>query len=333
MDSDELRRHVAWAADTAGFSGVVRVDVGDASVVEARGLADRAWVVPIDEHTRFGTASAAKGFTALAVLSLVEDGTLRLDTTARELLGGDLPLIADDVTVEQLLCHRSGIGDYFEEDDDLDLADHLLPVPVHTLATAEDHLTVLDGYPTAFPADQGWAYGGFVVLALLAERTSGVPYHDLVHQRVCVRAGLEDTAFLRMDELPGGVARGYLDAEGLRTNVLHLPVRGVGDGGLFTTVGDVHTFWAALRAGAIVGAGLLGALGRRRDDQPPEREGYGLGFWVPPVPGALALEGQDTGVSFRSLDVPGRCRLTVVANTSDGVWPVARVLEDRLVRR
>ena len=42
---------------------------------------------------------------------------LQLSTTARSVLGDDLPLIADDVTVEHLLAHRSGIGDYLDEDE------------------------------------------------------------------------------------------------------------------------------------------------------------------------------------------------------------------------
>ena len=52
-------------------------------------------------------------------------------------------------------------------------------------------------------------------------------------------AGMADTAFLRSDELPGRAALGYLDDDGLRTNVLHLPVRGNGDGGVYTTAADV----------------------------------------------------------------------------------------------
>jgi beta-lactamase family protein len=58
--------------------------------------------------TRLGLASGGKGFTALAVVSLIEEGVLELSTTARSVLGGDLPLIDDRVTVEQLLAHRSG---------------------------------------------------------------------------------------------------------------------------------------------------------------------------------------------------------------------------------
>ena len=52
-------------------------------------------------------------------------------------LGDDLPLIDDRVTVEHLLAHRSGIGDYLDEDADRDVTDYVLPVPVHQLADTE----------------------------------------------------------------------------------------------------------------------------------------------------------------------------------------------------
>ena len=60
--------------------------------------------------------AATKSLTALAVVSLIEDGLLELSTTARSVLGSDLPLIDDGVTIEHLLAHRSGIGDYLDED-------------------------------------------------------------------------------------------------------------------------------------------------------------------------------------------------------------------------
>jgi CubicO group peptidase (beta-lactamase class C family) len=52
------------------------------------------------------------------VVSLIEEGQLKMSTTARSVLGMDLPLIDDEVTVEHLLAHRSGIGDYFDEEID-----------------------------------------------------------------------------------------------------------------------------------------------------------------------------------------------------------------------
>jgi CubicO group peptidase (beta-lactamase class C family) len=45
---------------------------------------------------------------------------------------------------------------------------------------------VLGGHNTKFPAGERFSYsnGGYVVLALIAERTSGIPFHELVRQRV-----------------------------------------------------------------------------------------------------------------------------------------------------
>jgi CubicO group peptidase (beta-lactamase class C family) len=56
--------------------------------------------MPNTVDTRFGTASVTKGFTAVTTAALVERGALTFDTTARSVLGDDLPLVADDVTVE-----------------------------------------------------------------------------------------------------------------------------------------------------------------------------------------------------------------------------------------
>jgi CubicO group peptidase (beta-lactamase class C family) len=81
---------------------------------------------------------------------------------------------------------------------------------MHELESTEQYLVVLDGHPTAFPPGERFAYcnGGFVILALIAERTSKTPVHELVRQRVCEPAGMSDTGFLRTDELPGRAAMG-----------------------------------------------------------------------------------------------------------------------------
>jgi CubicO group peptidase (beta-lactamase class C family) len=321
----------AVAAESA-FSGVVRVDRGGELILErAYGLADRAYEVPNRSETRFGIASGAKGMTALAVVSLVEEGRLALDTLARSLLGDDLPLVADDVTVEHLLGHRSGIGDYLDEEAGGAITDYVVPVPVHELAATEDFLAVLDGFPTKFAAGTDFSYcnGGFVLLALLAERASGVPYHDLIHERVCEPAGMPATSFLRSDELPGDAARGYLEVEGLRTNVLHLPVRGTGDGGVYTTAADVRRLWEALFDGRIVSEAWVEDMTRRRSEA-GQGVGYGLGFWLR-AGGTPFLEGYDAGASFRSLHDPATdTTCTVISNWSDGAWPLARHLAEGL---
>jgi CubicO group peptidase (beta-lactamase class C family) len=210
----------------------------------------------------------------------------------------------------------------------------VLPVPVHALATTEQYLPVLDCRPQKAAPGERFSYcnGAYVVLALLAERVTGTPFHDLVRQRVCEPAGMADTAFLRSDELPGRAARGYLGPDGLRTNVLHLPVRGSGDGGIYSTVADVHRLWQALLDGRIVSKESVEEMLAPRSDVPEESQRYGLGFWLHGSRDAVILEGLDAGVSFRSVhDRSTGTTYTVVSNDSLGAWPMARYLGETLL--
>jgi CubicO group peptidase (beta-lactamase class C family) len=326
-----LAEAVDALARRTGFSGVVHVERGgEVELAAAFGFADRAHAVPNTVETQLGLASGAKGLTALAVVSLIEAGVLDLGTRVRSVLGPDLPMIGDDVTVEHLLGHRSGIGDYLDESDGREVTDYVMPVPVHELATTEDYLAVLDGHPTAFPAGERFSYcnGGYVVLALIAERASATPFHDLVRERVLEPAGMDDTAYLRSDELPGWAALGYLAGDGPRTNVLHLPVRGSGDGGVYSTAADVASLWRAFFAGRIVPPRWASEMVRPRSDVPQESKRYGLGLWLHESTDAVHLEGYDAGVSFRSTHDPvSATTRTVISNTSEGAWEMVELLD------
>jgi CubicO group peptidase (beta-lactamase class C family) len=329
-----LENEVDQLAEETAFSGVVRVDRGDrVELAKAYGMADRAYGIANTVETQFAIASAAKGLTAIAVVSLIVDGSLELSTPARAVLASDLPLIGDDVTIEHLLSHRSGIGDYLDEDADLDISDYPMPVSVHELAATEQYLAVLDGHPTKFPAGEQFSYcnGGYVVLALIAERISGVGFHDLVDQRVCRPAGMLHTGFLRSDELPAGAARGYVEVDGvLRSNVFHLPVRGSGDGGIYSTAADIRSLWVAFFAGKLVPDEWVTKMVTPHSVI-SERERYGLGFWLAGSGEAVRLEGYDAGVSFRSWHHPTtRLTHTVISNSSPGAWPLTRLLCERL---
>jgi CubicO group peptidase (beta-lactamase class C family) len=331
---DRLAESVGVVAAATGFSGVVRVDRnGESSFAAAHGLAHRGHGIANTIDTRFPIASGTKGVTAATVMTLVERGELALATTARSVLGEDLPLIDDEVTVEQLLSHRSGIGDYLDEDAIESPNDYVMPVPVHLLASTEDYLQVLAGHPQAFAPGVRFAYNnsGFVVLALIAERVSGIGFERLVRERVCEPAGMRDTAFVRSDEPHGRCAFGYLDADGYRTIVLHLPVLGSGDGGLYSTAADISAYWSALFAGRIVSLAGVAEMRRPRGNEPPGSTRYRLGLWLDPGGSAVMLEGHDAGVSFRSRHDPqARLTYTVLANTTDGAWPIVKALTDVL---
>ena len=341
---EPIDRIDALAEETA-FSGVVRIDRPTGQPVErAYGLADRRWSIPMQGATAMSTASGTKGFTALVVMALVEAGTLALDTSARSLLGDDLPLIDDRVTVGHLLAHRSGIGDYLDEEQLHDIADHVVPIPVHRLVDVDDYVPILHGHPQVSVPGERFAYNnsGYVVLSILARRAAGRPFAALVDELVCQPAGLTATAFHRCDALPPGVATGYLhpdrtpgagaaDRDRLLTNSLHLPLMGSGDGGLFSTAADMRRFWIALFGGRIVSKPTVAEMTRPHTTQAETGEpfGYGQGFWLAASGPVVRLEGYDAGVSFASWHDPTTgATHTVLSNTSEGAWPIVRALED-----
>jgi CubicO group peptidase (beta-lactamase class C family) len=140
---------------------------------------------------------------------------------------------------------------------------------------------------------------------------------------------MSDTRFLRSDELPERAALGYLGADGQRTNVFHLPVRGNGDGGAYTTAADVADLWRALFAGEIVSMEWLAEMIRPRSDT-AGGERYGLGFWLP-RDGLVQIRGGDTGVSFASTHDPAtNTTCTILSNMATGAGPIRALLAERL---
>jgi CubicO group peptidase (beta-lactamase class C family) len=327
-----LQDEIEAQAEARDFSGVVAVSRDGERLVElARGFADRANGRPNAIDTLFGTASVTKGLTALTVASLIESGELRGGTTLRSLLPDALPLVDEGVTIEHLLGHTSGVGDYLDEDAIGDVDDYVMGLPVHRLAAPMDFLPLLDGHPQRTPPGAAFAYnnGGYVMLSIAVEIATGRTFYDLVQERVLDPAGMVDTAFERSDRLPAGAAIGYL-ADG-RSNILHLPVRGTGDGGVYSTIRDLETLWQSLFAGRILPLPVVERIVEPRSVLRDGGPRYGLGFWLRPDRETVMLEGSDAGVSCRTVyDRPSSLVYTVISNTSSGAWPLVNYLDERL---
>jgi len=319
-------------ADDNEFSGVVVVSSkGERLVALARGAADRANARLNTLDTRFGTASVAKGLTALTVASLIEEGRLRPETTLRSLLPTALTAVDPAVTIEQLLGHTSGVGDYLDEDELDDVDDYVMTEPVHRLDAPMHYLPAIDGRPQKSAPGSMFAYsnGGYVMLSIAIEIATGRSFYDLVQERVLGPAGMLETGFERSDRLPAGTAIGYL-RDG-RSNVLHLPIRGAGDGGAYSTAADLDRLWPALLTGRIVPGAVVDWLLEPRSEVPSLRRRAGLGFWLALDRDTIMLEGMDAGVSCRTAyDRPTDRSYTVMSNTSSGAWPFATYLDDWL---
>jgi CubicO group peptidase (beta-lactamase class C family) len=293
-------------------------------------MAHRGWGIPNTIDTRFALASGSKTFTALAVVSLIEDGALTLDTTARSVLGSDVPLIDERVTVGHLLAHRSGIGDYLDENAGYDLSDYMMPVPVHELDTTESFLAVLDGFPTAFAPDVTCIADcrGYVVLALIAERASGVPFHDLVQQRSAVRRAWS-TPRTSAPTSCRAAPRSATSARCVGPDE-HLPPARAGQRRRRRVLDRGRHQLVLVRAvrGRMVSPAWVAEMVRptARCRPAPPATGWGSG-WARPGPRSSSRAATRACRSERAR--PGhRADHDRLSNTTDGAWPILRYLEE-----
>ena len=155
------------------------------------GWADVEAKTAVTPDTAFALASISKTFTAALVLQLVEDGELRLSATLGELVP-DLVApgrIDGAITVAQLLDHTSGLADYFLNPK-IDPA--LLAAPGDQWSLGR----VLRQVPKpTFPPGTGWRYSNtnYLLLGVIAERTTGQTMAEAVRARLLEPLGLERT--------------------------------------------------------------------------------------------------------------------------------------------
>ena len=330
LDLDDLHRSLAGAAAASSMNGIVDVRDEQRTLTSTFGTVGDPTDTPISASTGFATASAAKGVTALVIAAMVADGRLTFDDRVAPILGDRLPHLHGDLTLRHLLGHRSGVGDYFPEDeeDDPEVVD--LGVPQSSLDSVDAHLALVAAVPTTAPPGGEFVYNNsaFVILGAVAERVGGAPLHDLAAELVFRPAGLQATSIPRMSRLAPDVAIGHL-ADG-RPHTSFVPERGGGDGGLVTTVGDLDRLWRALRAGDVVPTTVIDEMWT--DQRPGDASiGYGLGFWLHRGRPVVRLEGMDAGISMVSChDLETATTVSIIATTTFGAWPVVRALEEAL---
>ena len=92
------------------FSGIVSTSKkGEEAVSASYGYAKREDKIPNNKNTAFGIASGTKGFTALGILKLIDDGKLSLTDRVFDILPQPFPNMKKEVEVRHLLSNTSGI--------------------------------------------------------------------------------------------------------------------------------------------------------------------------------------------------------------------------------
>ncbi|MCL2573647.1 MAG: beta-lactamase family protein [Defluviitaleaceae bacterium] len=301
-----------WMADGGeGFSGVFSVSDPDGVVhIQAYGHRNKAEELPNTPNTAFSIASGTKLFTGLAVCKLIDSGKLGLDDKLHDILSGkDLGQIDKGVTIHQLLSHTSGVGDYIDEDaEDMmaDLEALYAKYPCYLWTNLDYYLQMTAPLPPKFAPGGRYSYSnsGYVLLGLVVEAISKMPYQQYVQENIISPCGLERTGFYCMDNLPPNTALGYMEDEGSgqwRTNIFSLPIMGGSDGGIFTCAADMDKLWRAIFTNKILSKTMTQTfLSQHSVIDEEDGETYGLGVYRVESEGKMLYYamGIDNGVSF-----------------------------------
>jgi D-alanyl-D-alanine carboxypeptidase len=257
------------------FSGdVLLASRGKPVFEEAYGLADREKRTPNTLNTRFRIGSMNKMFTAVAVLQLVQQGKVNLDDPLGKYLP-DYPNkdVASKVTVQHLLTHTGGTGDFFGPEFDA----HRLE-----LKTFDDYVKLYGNRPLRFEPGSKWEYSnyGFLLLGLVVEKASGQSYYDYVRDHIYKVAGMTSTGSEPEDTHVANLSTGYtgmgVKDGGTRPNGDTLPYRGTSAGGGYSTVDDLLRFADALQANKLLNAQYTEMLTTGKPGTPDNS--YAFGF-------------------------------------------------------
>lgn len=234
------------------FSGVVLIAKGDKTIYKhAFGYANMADKIPNKANTKFNLASMNKMFTGLAIMQLAEKGKLSLHDKVGKYLP-DFPnkLVADSVTIHQLLTHTSGMGNFWAEHDKL---------AKEKFKTVSDYLPLYVHQELLFSPGKGFQYSnsGYMVLGLIIEKVSGLNYFDYVRTYIFEPSKMKDTDSYDLEEVIPNMATGYTmlsEKPGQwKNNMYSNIVKGTPAGGGYSTAEDLLRFSLALQQNTILG--------------------------------------------------------------------------------
>ncbi|HEX3379554.1 MAG TPA: serine hydrolase domain-containing protein [Paraburkholderia sp.] len=254
---------------------------GEIGYFEPLGLRDEAAQLPMERDTLFRIASMTKPVTSAAIMMLIEEDRLALDTpislwlpelaAPRVLRDPTGPLEQTDpirapLTVLDLLTHRAGFAYHFTATGPLAEAYASAFNGFDAAGGNSAWLARIAALPLMFQPGSRWHYGVATdVLGVLIERVSGVPLGEFFRTRIFEPLGMRDTAFWVPDTQLARLATAYNIDPGTRRRVVEDHAAASrwanprrfqsGGGGLVSTAEDYLQF-----AQLLLGRGRVGAI-------------------------------------------------------------------------
>jgi len=234
--SSKMEGYIKGYTDLDLFSGVVIIAYdGKPIYIKPFGLADRKRNIRVTPNTKFLIGSMNKTFTQVVILQLVSEGRLKLSDKLVEYIAGFQQPDAMKITVEHLLHHRSGFGDYFGPEY------FNLPYDRKNIQGITD---LLKDRSLVFAPGAGEQYSnaGYILLGAIIEKVTGQSYSKNVNERVIRKLNLKDIYTEHIDAIPDK-SIGYLKTiNGVEDNLKFI-TEPRSDGGFWATASDILIFY------------------------------------------------------------------------------------------
>jgi CubicO group peptidase (beta-lactamase class C family)/D-alanyl-D-alanine dipeptidase len=262
--------------------------VDDQQIVWARGfgLANPRGKVSATAETVYRVGSVSKLFTDVAVMQLVERGTLDLDAPVTSYLPDFKPAnsFKKAITLRQLMAHRSGlvreppVGHYFDPTAP-SLAD-----TVRSLNRTE--LLYAPGSRTKY------SNAAIAVVGYVLQHTRNEAFARYLQRHVLDPLGLKKSGFEETPALRRDLAAALMWTYHGRTFPAPTFALGMAPAGsMYSTVNDLGRFLSALFAGGrgvngrVLKPQTLAAMWQPQFAKPKEKTGFGIGFHIQELAG------------------------------------------------
>ncbi len=229
----------------------------------------------------FRVGSITKVFTAITILTLVDQDVIDLDSPAADYVTR-LSLPAD-VTVRDLLRHRSGI---YNVTDSPGFFDQVMGTP-DRVWTPEAQMEMIADRDQVFERDSQFGYSNtnYLALGVLIEEVTGVDYHEVVRSRIIDPLGMPSTYLDGFEDgpTPFDPYEGAVPGRDGQHDYTSLASAAWAAGGMVSSASDLHRLFSALYTGDIVSAELLADM--------TAGDAYGLGVELSDWPNGLVGHG------------------------------------------
>ena len=225
---------------------------------------------PISDSTSFHLASTSKPFTGVAVLKLIQEGKIKLNDKAT-LFFPQLPY--PDVTIKDLLSHRSGLPNY------LNFMEDRTKWPANKMIRNQDVLNFMTKYKPALSYRTGTRFNycntNFVMLALIIEKVSGQSYPQFLKKNIFEPLGMHHT-FVYTPADSGKVIMSYKPSGALWVNDMFDDT--YGDKNIYSTPRDLLKWDLGLYSNQFIRQSLLDSAYHPLSNESASTHNYGLGW-------------------------------------------------------